>query len=218
MSDEHFKLCSSCRAPIGFQQAYYACSVSTCNRQRVGLYFCSLPCWEAHLPMMRHRDAWAEERRAPTQAEHASAQAEEARTKQGTDKRPQGEGKARTAPSGALEQSHELTRGAHKDSSPDLTPMQREARLGVVRRGAESADMTSEPDQEPSDDDLPRDVLIVISKLKHYIKARSGFNTSDQVSQVLSDHVRRVCVEAIKNAARDGRKTVLDRDFLKAVR
>ena len=30
-----------------------------------GLYFCSLPCWEAHLPMMRHRDAWAVEARAP---------------------------------------------------------------------------------------------------------------------------------------------------------
>lgn len=65
--------------------------------------------------------------------------------------------------------------------------------------------------------DLPQDILIVASKLKKYVKARSEFNTSDNVLSVLSDHVRSVCVEAIKNAARDGRKTVLDRDVLKAV-
>jgi histone H3/H4 len=38
-------------------------------------------------------------------------------------------------------------------------------------------------------------------------------NTSDGVVEVLSDHLRKLCVEAIRNAARDGRKTVLDRDF-----
>ena len=64
-----------------------------------------------------------------------------------------------------------------------------------------------------TDDDLPRDVLIVVSKLKGYVKARSGMNTSDSVVEALSDHLRKLCVEAIRNAARDGRKTVLDRDF-----
>jgi hypothetical protein len=38
-------------------------------------------------------------------------------------------------------------------------------------------------------------------------------NTSDAVASVLSDHVRRLCDLAIRNAERDGRKTVLDRDF-----
>jgi hypothetical protein len=38
-------------------------------------------------------------------------------------------------------------------------------------------------------------------------------NTSDGVVGVMSDHVRRLCDHAIRNAARDGRKTVLDRDF-----
>jgi histone H3/H4 len=30
---------------------------------------------------------------------------------------------------------------------------------------------------------------------------------------VLSDHVRALCKEAIRNAAKDGRKTILDRDI-----
>lgn len=60
-----FKVCSICRKPIAFGQVYYACSVSTCNRVRTALFFCSLECWESHLPTARHRDAWAEEKRAP---------------------------------------------------------------------------------------------------------------------------------------------------------
>lgn len=58
-----------------------------------------------------------------------------------------------------------------------------------------------------------KDVLIVVSKLKKYIKDRSGFNTSDNVMDLLSEHVRAVCDEAIRTAARDDRKTVLDRDI-----
>ena len=62
-------------------------------------------------------------------------------------------------------------------------------------------------------DDVPEDILIVVSKLKKYIKARSGMNTSDTVMPVLSSYVRRLCDQAIRVAAEDGRKTVLDRDF-----
>ena len=65
---------------------------------------------------------------------------------------------------------------------------------------------------EIDDKDLPQEILIVASKLKKYIRARSEFNTSDGVMSLLSDHLRRLSVEAIKTAARDGRKTVLDRD------
>ena len=56
-------------------------------------------------------------------------------------------------------------------------------------------------------------MLVVVSKLKQYIRARSGMNTSDGVTGVLSDHIRRLCDEAIRSAGRDSRKTVLDRDF-----
>ena len=61
------------------------------------------------------------------------------------------------------------------------------------------------------------DVLVVVSKLKAYVKARAGMNTSDQVSSVLSDHLRDLCRRAIRHAARDGRKTVMDRDFVRVL-
>ena len=57
-----------------------------------------------------------------------------------------------------------------------------------------------------------RDVMIVVSKMKKYIKDRSGMNTSDAVAEVLSDHVRALCDDSIRAAATDGRRTVLDRD------
>jgi histone H3/H4 len=57
-----------------------------------------------------------------------------------------------------------------------------------------------------------RDMLIVVSKLKKYIKDRSGMNCSDAVAELLSDHVRAIADESIRAAGRDERKTVLDRD------
>jgi len=57
-----------------------------------------------------------------------------------------------------------------------------------------------------------RDILIVVSKMKKYIKDRSGMNTSDAIAEDLSEHVRAVCDDAIRAAAADGRKTVLERD------
>jgi len=62
-------------------------------------------------------------------------------------------------------------------------------------------------------DELPLDVLVVVSKLKAYVKARSGMNTSDGVTDVLSAKLRKLCDAAIEVAQADGRKTVLDRDF-----
>jgi len=44
---------------------YQVCSVSTCNRKRTGLVFCSVACWDSHLPTANHREAWAIEKRAP---------------------------------------------------------------------------------------------------------------------------------------------------------
>lgn len=60
---------------------------------------------------------------------------------------------------------------------------------------------------------LPQEVLIIASRLKEYIQAKSEFNTSGSVMDVLSDYIRVVCDRAIDNARADGRKTVLDRDF-----
>ena len=58
--------CNLCKKPIAYRATYWVCSVSTCNRLRTRLHFCSVECWDAHLPGARHRDAWAEEQTAPS--------------------------------------------------------------------------------------------------------------------------------------------------------
>ncbi|MBW2542836.1 MAG: hypothetical protein JRF15_12150 [Deltaproteobacteria bacterium] len=66
MSDETgWRRCSACKHPIERGATYWVCSVSTCNRKRTGLVFCSVTCWEVHLPGANHRESWAEERTAP---------------------------------------------------------------------------------------------------------------------------------------------------------
>jgi hypothetical protein len=155
-----WRKCSSCKAEIPFGATYWTCSVSTCNRKRTGLSFCSVGCWEAHLPIARHRESYAVESRAPTRAAW----------------------------------------DAERSAAPEAAPKPRAAARRVV----------TTPAREP---DTPRDILIVVSKLKAYVRARSGMNTSDGVMPALSDHLRRMCDAAIDSAARDGRKTVLDRDF-----
>jgi hypothetical protein len=61
-------------------------------------------------------------------------------------------------------------------------------------------------------DAVEKDMLVVVSKMKKYIKDRSGFNCGDAVADVLSEHLRAICDESIRAAARDERKTVLERD------
>lgn len=57
------------------------------------------------------------------------------------------------------------------------------------------------------------DVLVVTSKVKGYIKEKSGMNTSGSLIEVLSREVEKICDKAIENAKNDGRKTVMDRDI-----
>jgi hypothetical protein len=154
-----WRRCSACKKPIALGAAYYACNVSTCNQKRTALAFCSVSCWEVHLPGANHREAWAVEKRAPNTPD-AGAAAEPAK--------PAGGGTRR------------LVRG------PAAAP--------------------------PAAAKVPREVLIVASRLKDYVRARSGYNTSDRVLEPLSDIVRRAVDVAIENARRDGRMTVLDRD------
>ena len=73
-----WKKCSSCKKPIAFRALYWVCNVSTCNRKRTGLVFCTVACWDAHQPMMNHRESWAEERKAPSPEEWTQILAEEA--------------------------------------------------------------------------------------------------------------------------------------------
>ena len=172
---EFFRVCSTCKTPIAFEARYFSCSVSTCNRRPTALYFCSVPCWDAHVPDARHRDAWAEEEKAP---DRASFLAERERTESGKSVR----------------------------------------RVVPVKTEGETAQTVGSPTrrisaEEDADDALPKDVLVVVSKLKAYVKARSGMNTSDGVTDVLSAHLRALCTAAVRSAAQNSRKTVLARDF-----
>ncbi len=171
-----WKKCSACKKPIDFGAAYYVCNVSTCNRKRTALQFCDVSCWEVHLPVARHRESWAEERRAPSQAEAARLAAAEA-SGQSAPRKPR-----RII--------------AEKRSTPAASP-------GGGGGGASSQSA------------LPQEVLIVASRLKEYVRASSGYKTSERVLGPLSDIVREIAEEAIRNARADGRMTVLDRDVPK---
>ncbi len=57
------------------------------------------------------------------------------------------------------------------------------------------------------------DTLVVVSKVKAFIKKNSDLNTSGAVAEVLSKIVERECIKAIEHAKAEGRKTVMDRDF-----
>lgn len=142
--------CSSCKKQIGFNSKYYECSVSTCTGHRTGYVFCSVSCWERHLPGAKHRDAAAIEKLSPKTAEVGK----------------------RIIPTSA---SATASAGSHKA-----------------------------PDQ---------DILVVVSKVKSYIKSQADMNVSDDIMEILSNRIRFFCDEAIKKAQSDGRKTVLDRDL-----
>ena len=159
-----WRRCSSCKREIPFERAYWTCSVSTCNRKRTALQFCSVRCWEGHLPVARHRDAWAEEQRSPSRADWAQEQ------QQAVDD---------------------------------------EARRRLVRPAARS---DARPDAQ-LDDDVPRETLVVVTKIKNYIRARGDMKTSSGVMDALSEHLRQIADRAIREAVRNERKTVLDRDI-----
>lgn len=156
--DSFWKKCSSCKKPIPFGAKYYICSVSTCSGQRTGYVFCSMPCFEVHLPAARHRDAGGIQKVAPSS--HAA--------------------------------------------DTTAAPVRR------IVSGSPGSSLST------SSSHIPKDILIVVSKLKDYITARADMNTSGTVPEVLSDIVRRACDEAIDQARQEGRKTVLDRDFKKS--
>jgi len=61
------------------------------------------------------------------------------------------------------------------------------------------------------------ETLVVVSKVKKYIKDKAQMNTGASAIDVLSQAISKLCDKAIENAKNDGRKTVLDRDFTSTV-
>jgi histone H3/H4 len=176
----HFRLCSSCRRPLLFGARYYTCSVSTCNRGKTAYTFCSVSCFQAHVPTLRHRDAWAEEQQAPTQAAWEAQQRAEQEAALRTE--------APSEPTGVVQRAATAT-------TPKTLAAHKEPR------------MSNEVPKEQ------KDVLVVVSKVKAYIRASAGMNTSDAVTEALSELVRGACEQAVAKAKADGRKTVMARDI-----
>lgn len=162
-----WKRCGVCKRPLGFGVEFYECSVSTCTSGRNHTVFCSMSCWDQHVPVMRHRDAWAEQKRSPTRAEWER------------------------------DSSADVAHAAPASTAPPR-------RIVVDSRAPSSA---------PSASAVPADVLIVASKLKAYIRARSGMNTAESVLDELSAIIREHADRAIEHARLEGRRTVMDRDF-----
>ncbi len=57
------------------------------------------------------------------------------------------------------------------------------------------------------------ETLVVVSKIKKFIKEQGEMNTSGSAIEALSKIVEKECSKAIINAKESKRKTVLDRDF-----
>ena len=188
---ETWLVCTACRTDIPYGAKYFQCSVSTCNRARMRLVFCSVACWDSHLADARHRDAWAEDKIAPTQAAWQRELAEQAAVPDKPASAPASSPVSARPGAAAPVVVRRVVGDSPPAPSPALAPAGGEVRLSDV---------------------ADRDMLIVISKLKKYIKDRSGMNCSDAVAEVLSDHVRALCDDSIRAACRDERKTVLDRD------
>lgn len=77
MAETTWRPCSACKKPIALGGRYWTCSVTTCNRPRFELVFCTVACWDAHVPGMNHRNAWCTEHRAPTKPDAPAAVAPE---------------------------------------------------------------------------------------------------------------------------------------------
>jgi hypothetical protein len=191
---EIWKRCNTCKNPIGFTATYFVCSVSTCTRKRSGFVFCSVDCWEAHVPMMRHREAWAVEETAPTKAQWAAEQAAEG-----------GE-----EPKSAERKSEAPRRATETSRAPE--PNDKGATV-LRRSGGEAEGRRITVPAAASAPAGPKEVLVVASRMKDYVRQRYGMNTSDAVMEVLSDQLRKLCDRAVSHARDDGRKTLMDRDF-----
>ncbi len=164
-TEKNWRHCSSCKKAINYSTKYYECNVSTCTGKRTGYVFCSVPCWETHLPQARHRDGWAIEKKSPTFEQYQM----ELKSETGID-------------------------SVSKDSSS--------GRRLIVKPTPNVSLNSSLPE-----------ILVVVSKMKQYVKDKADMNTSADVADVLSHLIRLACDEAIDQARADCRKTLMARDF-----
>lgn len=77
----YWQKCSSCKKEIPFAAKYYTCSVSTCQGEKLGLHFCCVLCWDAHLGFAKHRDAGALDAVSPKKAQYLASLTSEKQTR-----------------------------------------------------------------------------------------------------------------------------------------
>lgn len=102
---------------------------------------------------------------------------------------------------------------AEENTSPKKENYMAESDESLPRRimvNSKPAGPTSASPGAGNDDEI----LIVASKLKQYIKDKYDLSTSANVMEALSTIVRRETDRAASRAQSEGRKTVMDRDFL----
>jgi histone H3/H4 len=148
-SQNYWRKCANCKKEIKFGNIYQKCSVTTCKKH----VYCSVDCWDIHVPILNHKSAWAEEERAPMYAE-----------------------------------------------------TERPAKRIIVSNNSAKSSSTSSKN-------IPLDVLIVVSKLKNYVKEKHDMNTSGNVVEELSHVVREYADRACARARSEGRKTLMGKDF-----
>ena len=231
-----WRRCSNCKEEIGLGRKYWLCSVASCTKVRAPVQFCSPDCWAVHEEIAFHKNAWAVEHLAPRTADapvtvKAAAAAAPARP---TTSKPApvvarpvvaaasegDEGDVLVVVSRLKEWVREKSEGM--STSEQVVPLLSDH----VRRMTEKSIASARTNNRKTvlDRDLPRlpptpelrgEVLIVVSKLKEFVRARSDLRTSDELPVALSEEVRRLCLFAIESARRDGRKTILGRDIAK---
>ena len=57
------------------------------------------------------------------------------------------------------------------------------------------------------------EILVVASKVKKFVKEKTGMSTSAEILELLSKKVEQLCLEAVERAKADGRKTIKSRDL-----
>jgi LSD1 subclass zinc finger protein len=67
-------VCATCRKLIPPGTSAIRCTVASCNTGRMKLRFCSVTCWDKHVPTARHRKAsYLVEGERDTSVGHASS-------------------------------------------------------------------------------------------------------------------------------------------------
>jgi histone H3/H4 len=163
--------------------------------------------------MLRHREAWAEPQRAPTLAQYKASLAEREKAEaEAAEREDQAAPKAprdKQRPVNVVD-AERLGRAALNRSSGVITRAPSVERPAATATGWKPAASKELP---MSNEEVPKEVLVVISKVKSYIRAKSSMNTSDAVTEALSELVRTTCDQAIEKAKSEGRKTVMARDI-----